>query len=45
MIIPVDKEKVLQEFNEKHVKEIFNEEYSNIYKKFNNNKESIKKNS
>ncbi|MGN2370862.1 hypothetical protein ACTFJW_12555 [Clostridium cagae] len=45
MIIPVDKEKVLQEFNEKYVKEMFNEEYSNIYEKFNNNKESIKKNS
>ncbi|KFX57242.1 hypothetical protein FDC50_16310 [Clostridium botulinum] len=43
MIIPVDKEKVLQEFNEKYVKEMFNEEYSNIYEKFNNNKESIKK--
>ncbi|AOR23486.1 hypothetical protein [Clostridium taeniosporum] len=42
MIIPVDKEKVLKEFNEKYVKERFIEERLKIYEKF-NNRESIKK--
>ncbi|WP_315081006.1 hypothetical protein [uncultured Clostridium sp.] len=43
MIIPVDKEKILQEFNGKYVKERFSEERSKIYEKFNSKKELIKK--
>lgn len=42
MIIPVDKEKILNEFKEKYVYKKFQEEVPKIYERFNSNKEDIK---
>lgn len=42
MIIPVDKEKILHEFNEKYVIKRFEQETVKIYEKFENNKEELK---
>lgn len=42
MIIPVDKEKILNEFESKYVENRFEQEIDKIYERFNKNKEDIK---